>query len=133
MLCKEIMTDHVQTIAVDDSVRAAAAMMRESDIGFLPVCDSDRLVGTITDRDIAVRLVSEGKSYDTSVRDLMTTAPVYCQIDDDVEQARMLMEEHQVSRLIVLEDGARIAGIISLADLSGATETAATLEEIKRP
>src|SRR5438445_10236165 len=110
MLCKDVMTEHVQTIGADGSVREAAAMMRQSDIGFLPVCDLDRLVGTITDRDIAVRLVSEGKSYDTSVRDVMTTAPVYCQIDDDVEHARMLMEEHQVSRLIVLEDGARIAG-----------------------
>jgi CBS domain-containing protein len=135
MQCKEIMKQNVQFIRRDDEVSSAAEMMRNAQIGFLPVCNSEnnKIVGTLTDRDITIRLVAEKKEPETPVSDVMTTAPIFCHSDDDIEKARELMESYQVSRMIVLGDTDDVAGIISLADIVDNESTGQTLHEIKRP
>jgi CBS domain-containing protein len=135
MQCKEIMKQNVQFIRRDDEVSSAAEMMRNAQIGFLPVCNSEnnKIVGTLTDRDITIRLVAEKKEPETPVSDVMTTAPIFCHSDDDIEKARELMESYQVSRMIVLGDNDDVAGIISLADIVDNESTGQTLHEIKRP
>ena len=77
-----------------------------------------KLLGTLTDRDIAVRLVAEGREAAIPISDVMTTAPIFCHSHDDIDKARDLMESHQVSRVIVLDDNDGLAGIISLADVA---------------
>jgi CBS domain-containing protein len=135
MQCKEVMEQNVQFVRRDDEVGSAAKTMRDAEIGFLPVCDpeNNKIVGTLTDRDIAIRLVAEGKEPETPVSDVMTTAPIFCHSHDDIDQARKLMESHQVSRVIVLDDNDVLAGIISLADIADDESSAQTLHEIKRP
>jgi CBS domain-containing protein len=135
MQCKEIMKQNVQFIRRDDEVSSAAETMRDAQIGFLPVCNSEnnRIVGTLTDRDITIRLVAEKKESETPVSDVMTTAPIFCHSDDDIDKARELMESHQVSRMIVLDDNDGLAGIISLGDIGDDESSGHTLHEIKRP
>jgi CBS domain-containing protein len=93
--------------------------MKNLNVGALPVCDNDRLVGLLTDRDITVRAVTEG--YDTMttiVKDVMTPEVLYCFEDQDVQEAAQLMREHQVRRLVVLNRDKRLVGILSLGDLA---------------
>jgi CBS domain-containing protein len=118
-----------------DSVKDAAARMRENDVGFLPVCDAEggKLIGTLTDRDIAVRLVAEGMPVSTPVAEVMTRQVVYCHTEDDVRDACELRESNQVSRMVVLDDNEHIAGVISVADLLSAGDVDKTLEQIKQP
>ena len=100
------------------------------------MCDpeNNKIVGTLTDRDIAIRLVAQRKEAETPVSEIMSTAPIFCHSDDDVEEARKLMEAHQISRMIVLDDNDGLAGIISLAEISADEESSGqTLHEIKRP
>ena len=99
------------------------------------MCDLEnkQVVGTLTDRDIAIRIVAEKREAEIPVSEVMTTAPIFCNSDDDVEQARELMESHQVSRLIVLDNNKRLAGVISLADIPDHKSSGQTLHEIKRP
>jgi CBS domain-containing protein len=135
MQCMEIMEQNIQFVRRDDEVTTAAKTMRDAEIGFVPVCDpeNNEIVGTLTDRDIAIRLVAEGKKPETPVSDVMTTAPIFCHSDDDIDKARELMESHQVSRIIVLDDHDRLAGIISLADIADDDSSGQTLHKIKRP
>jgi len=112
--------------------------MKDLDVGPLPVCEGDRLVGMVTDRDITVRAVAEGcDSRTTTVRDVMTSDVVYCFENQDVEEAARLMKEHQVRRLIVLSRDKRLVGIVSLGDLAVETGdehlTGRTLEEVSLP
>jgi CBS domain-containing protein len=93
--------------------------MKSLEIGPLPVCDNDRLVGMITDRDITVRATAEGDApTDVCVRDVMTPEVVYCFEDGPVEEAARLMHEKQVRRLVVLNNDKRMVGIVSLGDLA---------------
>ena len=103
--------------------------MKEAEIGFLLVCDpeNNKIVGTLTDRDIAIRLVAQRKEAETSVSEIMSTAPIFCHSDDDVDKARELMESHQVSRMIVLDDNDGLAGILSLRDITDNESSAQTL------
>ena len=118
MRCSEIMKTHIECVSPRTTVRDAAGKMRDQGIGFLPVCDEGmRPVGTITDRDIAVRLVAEGASADASVENCMTKGVVDCRPSDSIEDARDLMEQHQVSRIICTNGQGRIEGIISLSDI----------------
>ena len=135
MQCKQIMRQNVQFVRGDDEVGSAAETMRNAEIGFLPVCDpeNNKIVGTLTDRDITIRLVAEKKMPETPVADIMTTAPIFCHSNDDIGKARELMESHQVSRIIVLDDNDGLAGIISLADIAVDESSGHTLHEIKRP
>ncbi len=122
MRIKDIMTPSPECIAPEESVQEAARKMRNLDVGPLPVCENDRLAGMITDRDIVVRAVAEGRNPQTTkVREVMTPEVLYCYDDQDFEEAAGKMRVHQVRRLLVLNRDARLVGIVSLGEL--ATET----------
>jgi CBS domain-containing protein len=119
MLLREVMTKGVECVGPDDSLLAAARKMRDLDVGPIPVCDNDRLAGVLTDRDIAIRAVAEGKHPATcKVRDVMTPDVVYCYEDEPVEDAERVMGEKQIRRLLVLNRDNRLVGIVSLGDLA---------------
>jgi CBS domain-containing protein len=128
MQLKDVMTTKVQLTDPGAKLKDAAISMREGDFGLLPVGANDRLVGTITDRDITVRAVAEGKDPNTTtVADVMSDGIHYCFEDQEVEEAARLMSEAQVRRLPVLNRDKRLVGIVALADLataSGATRSA---------
>jgi len=115
----DIMSTDVRTIQPQESLRRAAQCMQELDVGALPVCDGDRLLGMLTDRDIAIRGVADGLDPDTAcVSDIMTPEVQYCTAEQDAEEAKRLMGARQVRRLPVLDGGQRIVGIVSLGDLA---------------
>lgn len=119
MQIKEIMTPQVEYIHPDTTIKEAAAKMKQLNVGIMPVEENDRLVGMITDRDIAIRSSAEGQDPKTQkVRDVMTKKVVYCYEDDSVEQVGKIMQEHQIRRLIILNRNKRLVGICSLGDLA---------------
>ena len=122
MKVSEVMTGDVQTISPDQSAQEAASFMLRADAGSIPVTDGDRLVGMITDRDIAVRGVANGHGPDTPVRQLMSGGPVCVRADENIEEAAAKMSEAQVRRLPVLDGNDRLVGIVSLGDLSRETD-----------
>jgi CBS domain-containing protein len=122
MKVSECMTPAVTTIAAGQTIRDAARLMAEKDVGAIPVAENDRLIGMITDRDIAVRAVCEGKAPDTPVREVMTPELMYCYDDEDVNHVARNMGDIQVRRLPVMSRDKRLVGIIALGDIAcGAT------------
>lgn len=117
---KEIMTPNVVVVNSDDTLQSAARKMKERDIGFLPVCDGQRLVGTLSDRDITVRAVAAGHDPKaTPVREFATPQTVWCFDDEDVGEAAQKMQENKVRRLMVLHrDDKQLVGVVSLGDLA---------------
>lgn len=129
------MSRDVHTVSPDDTVEAAALAMRTHGVGSLPVCDGERLVGVITDRDIAMRVVAPGlPASATKVSAAMSIDPTYCGEDEDVDAVLQILGEDQIRRLPVVRDG-RLVGIVSLADLrpSGDAALAETVREISSP
>jgi CBS domain-containing protein len=119
MLLRDVMTRGVAEIPPAATLHEAAEMMRTLDVGALPVCDGDRIVGMITDRDITVRAVADcADPRRTRVASVMTPQVVFCFDDDDVEQAIQVMERKQVRRLVVMDHEKRAVGIVSLGDLA---------------
>jgi CBS domain-containing protein len=119
MKIKEISTPEPQCISPNASLTEAAKKMRILDIGMLPVCENDRLIGTVTDRDITVRAVAEGLDPKTvKVRQMMTQEVVYCFENRTVEEAAQLMEEKKIRRLPVLDAQRHLVGIVSIGDLA---------------
>ena len=118
MLVHEVMSTDVQLINPDQPIREAARIMAAIDAGVLPVGENDRLVGMITDRDIAVRAVAAGMSPDTPVRNVMTQDVEYCFEDDDVDVVSDTMADTKVRRLPVLNAQKRLVGIVSLGDIA---------------
>jgi CBS domain-containing protein len=118
MRVSETMTCDVRVALPDQSIREAAETMGETDVGALPVRDGDRLIGVITDRDIAVRAVAKGKSPETPIREIMTEEVCYCFDDQDVADIAENMAEIQVRRLPVVERNKRLVGIVSIADIA---------------
>jgi CBS domain-containing protein len=93
--------------------------MRDLGIGFLPICDDAKeLVGVLTDRDIALRVVAEDQPHEVRVEEVMTAEVITCRPEDEVERAEALMRTNQKSRLVVVEDTGQVAGVISLADIA---------------
>jgi CBS domain-containing protein len=134
MKVKETMSTNVRLANPDQTIREAAQAMAEVDSGVLPVGENDRLVGMITDRDIALRGVAKGKGPDTSVRDVMTDHVDYCFDDQDVDEVAKNMGDIKVRRLPVLNRDKRLVGIISLGDIAQAGEgTDKALGKISRP
>lgn len=136
MKVSEVMTREVATVRPDQSAQDAASFMLRADAGSIPVTEGDRLIGMITDRDIAVRGVAKGFGPDTPVRDLMTNDIVCARVDDDVEEVASKMSEAQVRRLPVVDQQERLCGIVSLGDLAreGAPDTAEqALEGVAQP
>ena len=119
MQLREVMTRHIEEIRPDANLKEAAEKMRSMDIGALPVCENDRLVGMLTDRDIAIRAVADGRDpMQTCVRDAMSAGTVFCYEDDDVSEAARIMEQKQIRRLPVFNRQGRAVGIVSLGDLA---------------
>ena len=119
MKISECMTREVETVKPDEPIRQAAQFMLSADAGSLPVCEGDRLIGMVTDRDIAVRAVAEGRGPDTPVREAMTDHVDYCYEDDEVEEVALKMSDAQVRRFPVLSrEDKRLVGIVSLGDLT---------------
>jgi CBS domain-containing protein len=122
MKVNELMTRDAECLRPDATLLQAAKRMKTLDVGSFPVCDNDRLVGVLTDRDIVIRCVAEGQDPRTvNVRDAMTPEIVYCFEDNDVTEAADLMSQKQVRRLPVLNRQKRLVGIVSLGDLAAET------------
>ena len=132
--CREIMTSSVRTATPETSLREVAAMMRDGDVGSLPVVEGGRLVGIVTDRDIVVRAVAEGTDPSAPVAEAMTTEIYSVRPDDFVFEAIRLMGDKQVRRIPVVGESGELAGIIAMADIAlemeDEREIAETLEEI---
>jgi len=119
MQVKDVMTRNVECASPDDSIQAAARKMRDLGIGPLPVCEDDRLIGMVTDRDITLRGTAEGRDPKSStVRQVMTPELVFCYEDQDVRDAADAMAVKQIRRLAVLNRDDRLVGIVSLGDLA---------------
>jgi CBS domain-containing protein len=112
------MTRDVRLVRPDQTIREAAQVMAEIDAGAIPVTDNDRLVGMITDRDIAIRAVAQGKSPDTRIRDVMSPGILYCFDDQELDEVARNMGKNQVRRLPVISHDKRLVGILSLGDLA---------------
>lgn len=119
MKISEIMTRQVKTTEPDQSIRDAALLMAKIDAGALLVHEEDRLIGVITDRDIAIRAVAEGLSADTPVRKVMSPSVLYCFEDEDIQHVAENMADVQVRRLPVLNRDKRLVGMVSLGNISG--------------
>jgi CBS domain-containing protein len=127
MRVSEAMTREVRVATPGQSIRDVAKMMGELDAGAMPVGENDRLIGMITDRDIALRAVAQGKGPDTPVRDVMSTDKVlYCYDDEDLDHVAKNMGDEQVRRLPVVNREKRLVGIVSLGDLANRHRKAAT-------
>lgn len=137
MKVSEIMTRDVQTVLPDDTVQKAAQMMGDLNVGVLPVCDGDSLLGMITDRDITVRATSTGKSpQECRVRDAMSQGADYCFDDEDVEAASRKMGERQVRRMPVVDRNKHLVGIVALGDIAtegGGRAAGETLRDVSEP
>jgi CBS domain-containing protein len=135
MKVKDCMCHTVELVSPDSTIRNAARMMADIDAGILPVSDGDRLVGVITDRDIAIRGVGKGLSPDATVSETMTQEVRYCFEDDDVEDVLDNMADLQVRRLPVVNHDKRLVGIVSISDLSvmEKAEAGKALRDISRP
>jgi CBS domain-containing protein len=119
MRVSEAMTRDVRIATPGQPIRDVAKMMAEIDAGAMPVAENDRMIGMITDRDIAIRAVAQGKGPDTPVRDVMSTEQVlYCYDDEDLDHVAKNMADEQVRRLPVVNRDKRLVGIVSLGDLA---------------
>ena len=138
MELKDFISYHVEAVGPDSSLKEAAAKMRELDVGSMPVCDGNRVIGMITDRDITIRATAAGDDPSTTtVGAVMTPEVVYCTENDTAEEAARLMQEHQIRRLLVLNQDRELVGIVSLGELSTATGDrqlgGETLERVSDP
>ena len=138
MKLSEIMTREVEILQPDDTLHLAAQKMRDRDIGFLPVCDGESLMGVLSDRDIAIRALADSMDINVMLgRDLMTTPAIYCFDDQDVTDAAKVMGENQIRRLVILgRENERVVGVISLGDLvrKGITDLSGqVLQKVSEP
>lgn len=133
---RETMTSNPKSVPPDIPVSEAARLMRSEDVGSLPVVDGERLVGVVTDRDIAIRLVAEGKDPEsTSVEDIHSREPVTADPDQSLDKVLEEMARHQVRRIPVVDDG-RLVGILAQADISresSSQETGNFVQEVSEP
>jgi CBS domain-containing protein len=119
MNCQDIMKRDVVTASEDQTIQEVAQEMAIRNIGFLPVCDrSGRAIGTVTDRDLALRAVAQGRPSTCRVADVMTRETVTCLADGDLATAEKQMIEHHKSRIMVTDGAGKLVGIISLSDLA---------------
>ena len=136
MKISEVMTRNVKTVTPDTTAQEAAGFMLSEDAGSMPVSEGDRLIGMVTDRDIAVRGVAKGRGPETPVRELMTDQVICVREDDDVDDVASKMSETQVRRLPVVDADDRLCGIVSLGYLSRETNDESAhqaLEGVSQP
>ena len=133
---RDLMTDKVCSIDADKPVEYAAKMMKDEDVGLAPIVEGDRLVGTLTDRDIAIRVVAEGRDpKSTTVREVASSDLVTVDPEQDLDEALRLMAQHQVRRLPVVEEDGRLVGIVAQADVArhgDDRETGQVVEQISQ-
>jgi CBS domain-containing protein len=133
---QDLMTRNPCSIDADKSVTYAAKMLRDEDVGLAPIVEGDRLVGTVTDRDIAIRVVAEGKDPEsTKVKDIASINLVTVDPRQDLDEALQLMAKHQVRRLPVTEEGGRLVGLVAQADIArsvGDKQTGRVVEQISQ-
>jgi CBS domain-containing protein len=119
MKVKEVMTKLVEFVRPETTVQEAAGKMKDLNVGPIPVCEGDKVLGILTDRDIVLRAVAEGRDARTTrVQDVMTRDVVCCAEDDDVKEVAQLMKDHQIRRVVVVDASKRLAGIVSLGDIA---------------
>ena len=119
MRCEQIMKRDVECVFPQTTAQAAAQQMREQEIGFLPVCDSSRhVLGTVTDRDLALRVLADARMATTPVFDVLTQEVVTCSPEDDLREAERLMARTQKSRIMCVDGNGRLVGVISLSDIA---------------
>jgi CBS domain-containing protein len=124
---REIMTSNPSTIEPDNSIVDAARIMKQEDAGVVPVTENGRLTGMVTDRDIAIRVVAEGKDpQSTTVREVASTDLVTVDPQQDLDEALRLMAQHQVRRLPVVEEDGRLVGVVAQADVAREGDDAKT-------
>ena len=136
MKVRDVMTSSVQTVRPDQTAQEAASFMLNADAGSIPVTDQGKLVGMITDRDIAIRGIAKGSGPDTPVRDLMSSDVICARDDDDIAHAASRMSEAQVRRLPVVDQDEQLCGIVSLGDLSREADSdcaSEALEGVSQP
>lgn len=138
MILKDIMSRDVHVVAPDATLQEAARLMQNYGVGSIPVCDGTRLQGMITDRDIAIRAVAEGRDpFTVKVQDVMTPGILYAMEDQSVEDAARMMEEKQIRRLVVLDSNKNLVGVVSLGDVATKSRNDSlageTLEAISQP
>jgi len=133
MKIREIMTTNVECVPPDTALQQLANKMKALDVGFIPVCESDRLVGTVTDRDIVLRCIAEGKDIGTcKTRDIMSKDAFWCFQDQDVKDVAKKMREKDVRRMLILNQDKRLVGVVSIGDIAKVEEkeTGKTLKDI---
>lgn len=119
MECSELMKTDVECCDLGDTIEEVALRMAERKIGFVPVCDSGEVVGTLTDRDIVVRVVAAGRDPAiTSIEEVFSRGVIACSESDDLRFAEALMSRHKKSRIVCLNDQGKLAGVISLSDIA---------------
>ena len=131
----EVMTHDPRTVTPDSTVEEAARLMRDGDVGSIPLVEGTKCIGTVTDRDIVLRVVAESRQLDTRVGEIASKQLVTVDPQQPVDEAMRLMAEHQVRRLPVCEDDGRLVGIVSQADIarsSSEERTGRTVEEVSR-
>lgn len=133
---RELMTSNPHSLESGSSATEAARVMRDEDVGIVPVVEGDRLVGTVTDRDIAVRVVAEGRSPEsTKVGEIASRELVTIDPQQDLDEALRLMARHQVRRLPVVEEDGKLVGIVAQADIAkhaSDSQTGDVVEDISR-
>lgn len=138
MKIREIMTQNPEAAQVTDSIMDVASMMRDLNVGFMPILDGNTLVGVVTDRDIVVRCVAEGCDIEnSSIGEIMSSDLHVVSPDTDVEEAENIMEEFQIRRLPVLDENGMLVGVVSLGDIAVRTKdlekAGEILEEVSEP
>ena len=134
MRCQDLMKKNLECASPQDTVQTAARRMRDTNIGFLPVCDqSKRVLGTVTDRDLAIRVLADGGPASTRIEDVMTREVVCCGPEDELQMAEGLMAKNQKSRIMCIDNNGKLVGIISLSDIAqheSGTGPAETLRQV---
>ena len=123
MKVQEIMTTNVECVGPETGVRELSSKMKTLDVGFLPICENDKLIGTVTDRDIVIRGIAAGKDIGTcTARDVMTKDVFWCFEDQDVKEAAEQMRKKEVKRMLILSKDKRLTGVVSIGDISKVEE-----------
>jgi CBS domain-containing protein len=135
-IIKDVMTSNPCSIDAEKSVAYAAKMMREEDVGLAPIVEGDKLIGMLTDRDIAIRVVAEGRNPEqVKVADVASKQVVAIDPQQDLDEALRIMAEHHVRRLPVVEEGGKLVGVVAQADIAREgddTQTGKLVEEISK-
>jgi CBS domain-containing protein len=129
---QDLMTKNPRTVTADATIAEAAKIMRDEDTGVVPIVEGDQLAGVITDRDIAIRAVAEGKDGQTKVRDIASQDLVTIDPQQGLDEALRLMAQHQVRRLPVVEEDGKLVGIVAQADVAKAGDDARTGEVVEQ-